>query len=331
MWWLILIYLAVTGLVVLCAVSISSILDQLDKRTKISSVFLGGLVLAIVTSLPDLFTAISSVCFIKEPNLAYGGILGGNIVNLAILGCFMAICFKLYSQTQINKRFLITTISSLIIAVMLFAYSYISQSFVIPAINVNALSIIIVAVYALMLYLNRGDIKQSTAETISTYRYSIKQLVLFFVLSAISLIALAIGLSYITNVLADFYMIDKNLAGALFLGLSTALPEIVTTIVFIRKKNFNLAVSSIVGSVAFNWLILVVSDIFFFGGSIFMKGTSAQLLTGFLTISLALTSISIFANSFAKDRSKWRWLYCSIGVLIVLLTITYLVLSFIYI
>lgn len=331
MWWLILIYLAVTALVVFCAVALSSILDQLDKRTKVSSVFLGGLVLAIVTSLPDLFTAISSVCFIKEPNLAFGGILGSNIVNIAILSFFILISVKLFSTTKVNKRFLITTITSLIISLALLIYALLPKSFVIPEINVNGLCIFIVAIYALMLFLNRGDIKQSTAETMIVGKYSIRQLVWFFVLCSIALIALAIGLTYITNVLADFYIIDKNLAGAIFLGISTALPEIVTTLVFVKKKNFNLAISSIVGSVAFNWLILVVGDVFFFSGSIFMQNLSARLLTCSLTASLASIAIIIAVNCFAKNKEKWKWFYCLMAGINIALYISYLVVSFIYI
>ena len=328
MWWLIIIYIVVTALVIFCAVALSSILDQLDKRTRISSVFLGGLVLAVVTSLPDLFTALSSACFIKEPELAFGGILGGDIINLAILAFFIAACTKTFSESTINKRFLITTIVSLIISIVLLLNAFLPDSFVIPGINVNAISLVIVVLYTVMLFLNKGDHKENTVDTVVVSKYSVKQLVWFFVLCAIALIICAVGLTYITNVLADYYMIDKNLAGALFLGLSTALPEIVTTIVFIKKKNFNLAVGSIVGSVAFNWLILVLSDIFYFEGTIFMKDQSAQILTGFLTCALALTAIVIAFNCFLKKKNAWRWLYFSLAVAIVAVTLAYLVTAF---
>ena len=328
MWWLVLIYIIVTALVIFCAVALSSILDQLDKRTRISSVFLGGLVLAIVTSLPDLFTALSSVCFIKEPELAFGGILGGNIINLAILAFFIAVSTKTFSETTINKRFIITTVISLIISIILLLNAFLPDSFMIPGINVNAISICIVALYTIMLVLNKGDHKTNAVDTLVVSKYSVKKLVLFFVLCAIALILCAVALSYITNILSDYYSIDKNLAGALFLGLSTALPEIVTTTVFIKKKNFNLAVGSIVGSVAFNWLILVLSDIFYFDGTIFMKDANAQMLTGFLTGALALMTAILLLNAFLKKKNAWRWLYFCLSIAVVALTVAYLVTAF---
>ena len=328
MWWLVLIYIIVTALVIFCAVALSSILDQLDKRTRISSVFLGGLVLAIVTSLPDLFTALSSVCFIKEPELAFGGILGGNIINLSILAFFIAVSTKTFSETTINKRFIITTVISLIISIVLLLNAFLPDSFMIPGLNVNAISICIVALYTIMLVLNKGDHKTNAVDTLVVSKYSVKKLVLFFVLCAIALILCAVALSYITNILSDYYSIDKNLAGALFLGLSTALPEIVTTTVFIKKKNFNLAVGSIVGSVAFNWLILVLSDIFYFDGTIFMKDANAQMLTGFLTGALALMTAILLFNAFLKKKNAWRWLYFCLSVAVVALTVAYLVTAF---
>lgn len=327
MWWLILIYIVVVALVILCSVSISSLLDQLDKRTRISSVFLGGVVLAIITSLPDLFTALSSICFVQNPELAFGGVLGGNFVNIAILGMAMCICTRLYSQTQINKRFLIATIVSLIISIMLLIYAVSSTSLVIPAINVNGLSLIIIALYTFMLFLNRGEKKEITATAIPVSKYSVKQLMLFFAISAIALIALSIGLSYISNVLADYYMIDSTLAGALFIGLATTLPEIVTTIVFIRKKNFNLIVSSITGTVAFNWVILVLCDIFYFNGTVYLQNESAQVLLSFLTVMLSVLAISLATKCFRK-KDDLRWLYFCFGVSLVALALAYLVIAF---
>ncbi len=328
MWWLVLVYLAVTALVIVCAVSLSSILDQLDKRTKISSVFLGGFILAVVTSLPDLFTAISSVIFIKEPALAFGGILGGNIINMAILSFFIALNINYFMESYVSKKFFVTTIVNLIVCVLLLINAFIPSSLLIKGINLNGLSIIIVAIYTLMLCINKGEEKTLTVETFVVSKYSIKTLVWLFVLSAVSLILCSIGLSFITNVLADYYMIEKSLAGALFLGLATTLPEIITTIFFIKKKNFNLAVGSIIGSVAFNWIILVFVDILYVEGTIFLKGLSAQFLTGFLTSAILLTSIILLLKCYFNKNNFVKWLTIISSFIIIIITLTYIITAF---
>lgn len=332
MWYLIPIYIFAIVCILFLSVALASMLNQLDRRTRISSVFLGGIVLAGVASLPELFTTISSACLLSEPNLALGGILGSNIMNIAILSFFILIAGKLFAKSKVNNHNLITTIICLMIAVIVLVYSNISISFKIPTININYISFAIIILYIFNLYLNRGDKKEPIDETKNiTYRFTTVQLGWLFALCAILLIVFSIGLTYLTNVIADAYTVNKNLAGALFIAIATALPEIVTTTMFVKKKNFNLAVSSIVGGVAFNWLILAITDIFYFKGSVFIQSEAVQLLTLFTTISFALLAITLALKRFVKAQNKIRWLYYVTTGLTCCSTLTYLVLAFLII
>lgn len=332
MWYLIPIYIVALACILFLSVALASILNQLDRRTKISSVFLGGVVLAGVTSLPELFTTISSACLLSEPSLAFGGILGSNIMNIFIFAIFIIVAGKLFVESEINKRNLTTTICCLVVSIIVLIYSYLSVSFVIPTINVNGISFAIIIIYALMLYFNRGDKKESFENDKSiAYRFSPATLGWLFALCAVLLIAFSIGLTYLTNVIADVYTINKNLAGALFIAIATALPEVVTTAMFIKMKNFNLATSSIMGGVAFNWLILAIADIFYFHGSVFMQGESAQLLAIFSVISVALLTAMLALRIFLKNQNKVKWAYYTISSLLCALTLTYLVLAFVII
>jgi len=332
MWYLIPIYIFAIACILFFSVALASILNQLDRRTKISSVFLGGVVLAGVTSLPELFTTISSACLLSEPNLAFGGILGSNIMNIFVLAIFIIIAGKLFAENEMNRRNLTTTACCLLLSIIVLVYSYLSVSFVIPTININGISFAIIIFYALTLYFNRGDKKEPYADDNSiTYRFSTKQLGWLFALCAFLLIVFSIGLTYLTNVIADAFTINKNLAGALFIAIATALPEVVTTLMFIKMKNFNLATSSIVGGIAFNWLILAIADIFYFRGSVFMQGESAQLLAIFSVISVALLAGMLALKTFVKNQNKVRWVYYTVSGLICALTLTYLVLAFVII
>lgn len=332
MWYLIPIYIVAIACILFLSVALASMLNQLDRRTKISSVFLGGVVLAGVTSLPELFTTISSACLLSEPNLAFGGILGSNIMNIFILAIFIIIAGKLFASGEMNRRNLTTTVCCLVLSIIVLVYSYLSVSFVIPAINVNGISFAIIIFYALTLYFNRGDKKEPFEDDKSiTYKFSPAQLGWLFALCAILLIVFSIGLTYLTNVIADAYTINKNLAGALFIAIATALPEVVTTLMFIKMKNFNLATSSIVGGIAFNWLILAIADIFYFRGSVFMQGESSQLLAIFSVISVALLAAMLVLKLLVKNQNKVRWAYYTMSGLICAVTLTYLVLAFVII
>lgn len=70
------IYLAIAAAVVLISVKLSEYVDLLDRTTDISGAFIGGVMLAAVTSLPELFTSIAATLFVNQPDLVIGNVLG---------------------------------------------------------------------------------------------------------------------------------------------------------------------------------------------------------------------------------------------------------------
>ena len=94
---LIIIYVVLAGGLVFLSDKLGNYIDLLDKKTKISGAFLGGVLLAAVTSLPELFTSISATLFVHEKDLVIGNVLGSNLFNLSVLGFCLLVFFKLFS------------------------------------------------------------------------------------------------------------------------------------------------------------------------------------------------------------------------------------------
>ena len=84
---LILAYAVSALLVILLSLKLSNYVDLLDKQTNLSGAFLGGVLLAAITSLPELFTSISSVVFLDEPEMVVGNILGGLLLPAMLKLC----------------------------------------------------------------------------------------------------------------------------------------------------------------------------------------------------------------------------------------------------
>jgi cation:H+ antiporter len=59
--------------------------DAIAELTGMGKAWIGLILMASVTSLPELFTGISSVAFVNEPDLAAGDVFGSCIFNLLIL------------------------------------------------------------------------------------------------------------------------------------------------------------------------------------------------------------------------------------------------------
>ena len=73
---------------------------------------------------------------------------------------------------------------------------------------------------------------------------------------------MSVILTYITDDIAAKYNLGVGLAGAIFLGVATSLPEVASTIALVRMRNYDIAVGNIVGSNLFNFLVLCTADLF---------------------------------------------------------------------
>ncbi len=71
-------------LIVLPATVLSRYSDVLAEKTGLGRVWIGAMLLADVTSSPELASGASAVVCLKAPNLAAGAILGSCLFNL---GC----------------------------------------------------------------------------------------------------------------------------------------------------------------------------------------------------------------------------------------------------
>lgn len=59
--------------------------DIIARRIGVSRTWIGLLLLATATSLPELFTGVSAVTFAAAPNIAVGDAFGSCVFNLAML------------------------------------------------------------------------------------------------------------------------------------------------------------------------------------------------------------------------------------------------------
>ena len=256
---LILEYIVVASLVVFFSIKASKYIDMLDKTTKLSGAFLGGVLLSAVTSLPELFTSISATLLIGKPSLCLSNILGSNIFNMAMLALATLTTIKHFAKAKISRGNILVTLFVLLIYIALLLNMF--NILNLEVATVNIVSLVIVLLYAFgVRYLagESGCIDEDCCRDITLSR---RQIVLRFILSSVAIIALSILMTYVTDDIATEFSIGSGLAGALFLGVATSLPEVSSTIMLVRMRNFNIAVGNIVGSNLFNFTILCVADV----------------------------------------------------------------------
>lgn len=91
-------YLILAVAVVFLSVKLSYYVDCLDRKTSLSGAFIGGIMLAAITSLPELFSSITAIVHLDQPSLVQGNALGSNILNLCIIASLLTLFHKQYKK-----------------------------------------------------------------------------------------------------------------------------------------------------------------------------------------------------------------------------------------
>lgn len=320
----VLLYLVLAAAVVFLSIKLADYVDIIDKKTKISGAFIGGVVLAAVTSLPELFTSISAITIVKEPGMVLGNILGSNLFNVTIIGLLIVFMTKKFSQSVIGKSHLKSAIFSFVLFVMMFLAIF--MGFDVQFLGISIYTIIIIAVYALSVRFMAGDESGEDSECNSSL--TLKQVIIRFSIMAVLLVAASVAITYVTDKLNDELNLGAALAGALFLGIATSLPELTSCFTLAKRGNFNACVGNILGSGLFNFLILSIGDIIYRGGSMYKGDSQSKILVMFCLISMALVISTLVIKFLQKKLSKLTMvIYNLLGIGIIACYILFVVLS----
>lgn len=300
-------FLFLAGLTVFLSFKLSYYADLLNKTTNISGVFIGGILLAGITSLPEFVTCLSSI-FLNNPYLAIGDILGSNFFNIAMMCLFDILFIKtmFYNYTK-NKYYIIYL---LLIINYFIMYLFMGGIFNLELFNIGIPSFIIIISY--IIYLKKAQEKDSKKEIIKTKEH----VLLKFLFVGILMVIVSIFLTLIVNLIADKNPnVASSFIGAILLGITTSMPEVITFIALIKMKSFDLALSDIIGSNLFNLLILAIGDIFLKNKEIYYFVDKESMFL--LIFGLILTILSFYQNNRKVVKNKLVYIIPSlIGILL---------------
>jgi len=265
-------------LVIVLSLKLSNYVDLLDRQTNLSGAFLGGVLLAAVTSLPELFTSISSVVFLDEPEMVVGNILGSNLFNVAALSMVSLLGFRVIKRRPVADSHTKTVLFTLAIYALLAVVAM--DIFHIYLLGVNIASILILLLYGLGVKTLSGDESSAEPPAVSECKLTSRQILMRFALLSLLLVLVSIGLTMVTDRLSRAYNLGASFAGAVFLGVATSLPELVSTSQLVRLGNYNAACGNILGSNLFNFIILGIADFLYTAGTVYIFGYQSLVLLG---------------------------------------------------
>ena len=245
----------------------------------VNEFFIGLTIVALGTSIPELFVAVSAI-FNRLESVAIGTIVGSNIANIALI--FGISCFSIAS-VKVKANFI--SLIPVALVVMLFAVTL--QDQIISNIEVlGFIMIFLFFIYALLQDKNNIDI-----ETISTDFSKIREFMYLFM----GFLFIVIG-SNLTVIYAEKVAINLGVSeliiGLSILALGTSLPELATTISALSKGKSEMVVGNIIGSNVLNFVLVIpllgISSNFVISNQLLDRDLAPLVISTAMFIALAL-------------------------------------------
>ncbi len=258
--------------------------DAIADKTGLGGTWIGLILLASVTSLPELVTGVSAVTIANVPDIAVGDVLGSCVFNLLII---------------VVLDFLHRGESVILIGFAGFNILLSSSGFSISVGHVGIYSVFIVVLYAVaMSTVFRYERNQlaafAEAEADRYPQFTLRQLTIRYIAAAFLVVAAGSWLPFVAKYIAQQMGWYESFVGTLLVAFVTSLPELVVTVSALRLHALDMAIGNLFGSNLFNILILAVDDILYLPGPLLahvstthaVSAISAIMMTGVAIVAL---------------------------------------------
>ena len=294
---------ALSGIAIMIAgTKLSHYGDRIAEHSGLGRLWIGVVLLAAATSLPEMLTAVSAV-LIDAPNLAVGDLFGaglGNMLTLALIDLAHR-QKRVWQQTALDQ----TLIASLAVIMTGLAGLCILVRHTLPSFQVGLGTIAIALIYLFgMRVVFRQESMRRRAEQLQRVvekeeaalhrpvrTGSLKQAGLGFAGATVGILIAAPLLADSALGIAVETGISSTFIGTSLVAIVTSLPEMVTTFAAVRLGAFDLAVGNLFGSNAFNMAILFVADLAYWNGPLLAAVDSTHAVTAFVSILLMTVGI----------------------------------------
>jgi cation:H+ antiporter len=297
------VFLVSAAVLVAAAIYLSKNADVIAKRTGLGGAFVGTLLLASATSLPELLTAVNSINQ-GEPNLSGGTFFGSAMFNMALIG----VLDLFYRQGRLLHRVAISHALTAGVVMLLLATAvfFIQADLDVQLGIIGGETLVIFAFYLMGAYLIQQNSRLVDIETEISHTDTSRPLPLLG--NAIVKFALAAGvLIFVVPVLvtssieiAEITGLTTGFVGTALLAFVTSLPEVVATFSALRFKAYDMALGNLFGANLFNMFALGIADLFYTQGSVFAALDPSLGFAGIL--ALMMTAIALVGNLARVER-----------------------------
>ncbi|GAB4305160.1 MAG: sodium:calcium antiporter [Candidatus Bipolaricaulota bacterium] len=256
-------FLVSAAVVVRSGLALSQAGDLLAETTGLGRLWVGTILLAVATSLPELVTNLAAVR-LDAPALAGGNVLGANMLNVVVLASLLSLfpTVAVARATRDQRLLVVTALALTGVVVVLVALD--------RPVNLGPVSLgtlLILGGYLLgmvAVYRARGvEVGELAGTAVDGPPGSAKRAWAGFGLAAAGVLVAAPVLAASADRLADILGISGSFMGVLAVAIVTTMPETSVTWGALRLGSEEMALGNVYGSCAFNVLVLALADLIY--------------------------------------------------------------------
>ena len=234
---------------------------SIAKKFGLSEMLIGLTVLAIGTSLPEIFITITSAID-GHSDIIIGNAIGSCICNFLFVIGISSLIRPVKFDRRIIKRHLPIGIASALLLLLLGNTGHLEGTEVISRVQGIILLLctviyIIYSMYEEKSIKNDKRDKEMLDEVKEKENYATKTIIVYFILG---IIGLKFGADFVVDnaiIIASQLGLSESFIGMTIVAVGTALPEIITGIISARKNETDLLLGNVSGSNIINICLLI--------------------------------------------------------------------------
>ena len=283
--------------------------DAIAEKTGLGRIWIGLVLLATITTMPELVTGVSSAALVGLPDLALGTLFGSCLFNLTIL----ALLDILHRPTPILSQVSLRHIASAGMGILLIAIAagsiFAGERFSGPTLgwlgipSIAIITVYLIGTWQMFRFERKHQLVSQQAAPLQYEEVPTKALYLRFALAALAIIGAGIWLSFVGDEIAETTGWGASFVGSLFLAVTTSMPELAVTVAALRLGAIDMAVADILGANMLDMVVITWVDLFYTRGPILTMVSRAHLITA--TVAVIMSLLVIVGLRFRQKRKTF--------------------------
>jgi cation:H+ antiporter len=277
-------FAAVALVIVVAGVRLARYGDVLGEKSGLGRSWIGLVLLAATTSLPELFTGVGATAVSALPDIAVGDVLGSCMFNLLILSAMDAVQPEPLGARAHQGHALAIGFGLLLVGVAAVGLVTGSQLPVLGWIGPPSIALIVLYFAAMRVTFahelqRRARETREVAEELQYSETTLRSAVAQYAVAALAVVVAALWLPQLGAEQARQTGLGEAFVGSLFVAITTSLPEIVVSLAAVRIGAVDLGIGNVLGSNLFNLLILGLDDVFYRPGALLADADSSHIVS----------------------------------------------------